>query len=295
MVKVQVTVTPSEAKRLIARAIAQMPVVRKALENGRILLKGGTTVSAAAEELTSTVLRISGRITPRGTKTANTASYCPHRVVIESGRVRAIDSDALLEETGIQMGKDDVLITGANALDVNRKAAVMVGHPLGGQAKLIPAIIARGVPAIIAVGWEKLIPCTIEQAAAAAGREGIDMAMGMAVGLIPLQGTVVTETDAVGMLAEVTTTVIGAGGILGGEGSTTFVIQGERSQVKKAWEAVSAVKGAALSGEADTLTECEAKCPRCSERFTVGQTRKLIHQACVYRQPGLAKKVFSER
>ncbi len=42
MVKAQVTVTPNEAKRLIAKAITQMPGVRAALDKGRILLKGGT-------------------------------------------------------------------------------------------------------------------------------------------------------------------------------------------------------------------------------------------------------------
>ena len=68
--KVQFTLTVAEGKRLIARGIASLPEVRKAMAEGLILLKGGTTVSALSEELCGMPLRISGRITPRGTVSA---------------------------------------------------------------------------------------------------------------------------------------------------------------------------------------------------------------------------------
>ncbi|MCL4370580.1 MAG: hypothetical protein M1380_06700 [Chloroflexi bacterium] len=68
--RAQVSLTVSEGKLLIARAIASLPEVRSAFENGRILLKGGTTVSALAEELVGVPLRISGRVSPRGTKSS---------------------------------------------------------------------------------------------------------------------------------------------------------------------------------------------------------------------------------
>ena len=295
MVKVQVTVTPSEAKRLIAKAVSQMPIVRSALGNGKIMLKGGTTVSAVAEELASIKLKISGRITNLGTKSAKIISVGSHRVLLECGQVKDIESDSALEEAFLAMGKNDLVITGANALDVNRRAAIMVGHPLGGQAKPLPFFAVRGIPTIIAVGWEKLIPGTIDQAMMAAGRDTVDVAMGMAVGLIPLFGTVVTETDAVSMLADVKTTVIGAGGVTGGEGSTTFVIEGERSNVEKAWEVVSSVKGAATSGVPESLVECEPKDARCSSHMTVGKTHIVLHRNCIYRQPGLARTVFPKK
>lgn len=295
MVRVQVTVTPNEAKRLIARAVSQMPLVRSALENGRILLKGGTTVSAVAEELASTELRISGRITQQGTKTVREISSGVHRVLLDRGKVRDADSDAALDEVVVEMGEGDVLIMGANALDVERRAAIMVAHPLGGAAaRILPAITARGVTTIVAVGWEKLIPCLIEEALLAAGTQTTQLAMGAAVGLVPVSGIVVTETDAVGMLAEVKTTVIGAGGVMGGEGSTTFVIQGERVEVKKAWEIVISVKGAALSGVPESLIECDAKSPRCASYVTAGDTRVALHRACMYRQPRLAQEVLGE-
>ncbi len=71
--KCQFTLTVSEGKRLIAKAIASLPEVRKALSDGMILLKGGTTVSALSEELCGQPLRISGRVTPRGTVSSGAA------------------------------------------------------------------------------------------------------------------------------------------------------------------------------------------------------------------------------
>ncbi len=121
----------------------------------------------------------------------------------------------------------------------------------------------------------------------------MDLAMGMAVGLVPLWGTVVTETDAVSMLAGVRTTVIGAGGITGGEGSTTFVIEGEPSQVKKAWEIVHSVKGTELSGAQETLVECNAKSQGCANYLTICDKRVIAHRSCIWRELGLAANVFS--
>jgi len=48
--------------------------VKGAVEKGRIILKGGTTVSAIFEEMVGMPLRISGRITRRGTITAKNTS-----------------------------------------------------------------------------------------------------------------------------------------------------------------------------------------------------------------------------
>ena len=292
IVKVQVSVTPSEAKRLIAKAVSAMPAVRAAMEKGKILLKGGTTVSAVSEELVGLKIGISGRITKQGAKRSGAGIAPFHRLLIDRGEARHLDTDAAVEEVVVGMGKEDVLITGANALDMNRRAALMVGRALSGPAAILPTIAARGIKTIVAVGWEKLIPCPLEEAVAAAGNQAIDMAMGMAVGLIPLNGVVVTETDAVRRLTGAEATVIGAGGVMGAEGSTTFVIEGEAAGVKKAWELVRGVKGAAVSGIPETLEECEPRGPFCNGLDKVGNTETPAHRGCAYFMRGLEKKVF---
>lgn len=65
--KAIISLTVPEGKRLIAKAVVHLPEVKRARETGKILLKGGTTVSAIAQELVGAPLRISGRVTPRRT------------------------------------------------------------------------------------------------------------------------------------------------------------------------------------------------------------------------------------
>ena len=49
MRRIQFSLTVSEGKWLIAHAIADMKEVRDAIAGGRIVLKGGTTVSCVSE------------------------------------------------------------------------------------------------------------------------------------------------------------------------------------------------------------------------------------------------------
>ncbi|MHC4704557.1 MAG: hypothetical protein ACYTFQ_28760, partial [Planctomycetota bacterium] len=51
VVQAQVVLTVSESKRLIAKAVAQMPVVKEALRDGMIIIAKGTTNTYVAEEL----------------------------------------------------------------------------------------------------------------------------------------------------------------------------------------------------------------------------------------------------
>jgi hypothetical protein len=295
MLRVQVSVTPNEAKQLIARAIPLLPEVKQALQSGKVVIKGGSTGSAIAEYLASVQLRIAGRITQLGTK----APHHPtgnHTIMLENGKITGLDTDSELQEASARMNKNDVFVTGANAIDCNRKAAVMVGVPLSPLSRFIPTMIAKGITVIIGVGWEKLIPGSIDDALNAVSFENTDLSMGMAVGLLPLRGKVITETDAISLLSGAEATVIGAGGISGGEGSTTIIIQGNREQVKSAWDAMRAIKGAGVSGIPETLEECiPPKSPFCKAHLDIGSVRILAHKACIYRQPKLDQKIFRKQ
>ena len=63
--RIQITLTSQEGKRVIARGIKADPLVRKVRRAGKIVLKGGTTVSAISEELCGKPMKISGMITPQ--------------------------------------------------------------------------------------------------------------------------------------------------------------------------------------------------------------------------------------
>lgn len=270
--KVQIALSVSEAKRLIARAVVIVPEVKRSLKSGRVLLKGGTTVSAVSEELIGRPLRISGRISPRGTVSSLVAdSKHPHSVLIEGGQVRDVD-DEIVEVTR-ELGAGDAIIIGGNALDIHGNVAMMAGSPAGGNpGAALSAMLCEGAKVVIPIGLEKLIPGSVSDAVRAAGRKGVDRSHGMATGLVPLCGEVITELDAVRILADVSCTVIGRGGIMGGEGATVMVVEGEAEEVEKAWRHVEAVRGAGVSGAEETLPECEGGTARCR-----------LHLACVYR------------
>lgn len=301
--KAQVTVTPNEAKRLIAKGIVQLPEVRAALKKGKIVIKSGTTPSAVAEELIRQPMGVSGRVSPSGTMGAQDRTKGIYRLLIEKGKVTTYTPKVteILGEADVaaqiaffpQMGKGDIVITGANAIDPQKRAALWVGGATLSPGHLLPAFRVQGVTIIVAVGWEKLIPTCIEEAAAVAGRFSMDVSMGMPVGLIPITGKVVTETDAISILADVKATVIGSGGVQGAEGSTTFVLEGNSAEIKKAWEIICTVKGASLSGQVETLVECEKGGEICKGYIMRDGKQVPKHPSCVYREKDLIKKVFS--
>lgn len=280
--KVQVTLTVSEGKSIIARGIAARPDVKDALEQGKLLLKGGTTVSAIAEEILGKSLRIGGRVTPKGTKNARKKYDQSHCVLVENGVVRDADKD--IEDITANMGRDDMIVTSANAFDSDGYAAMMAAAPLGYYpGRAMGGFSSQGCKVIIAVGLEKMIPGTIRQAILASGRESIDMSLGSAVGLIPLVGEIFTELEAISTLAEVSPTVIGSGGILGAEGATTLVISGRESQVKTIMDTIISVKGSKVSGTSESLDECVRGCRQCRN-----------HLACMYKL-GLLDEDFSRK
>jgi hypothetical protein len=269
--KIQVTLTVPESKRVIARAISTLPEVQYAMAKGKILLKGGTTVSALSEILIGKPMRISGRITPRGAVRAKHQSTTPHSLIINNPDVVTIDDTFVDEAEDLQHG--DVVVIGANALDIQGNAAMMAGAPLGGNpGRAISGLMAEGVNVIIAVGLEKLIPNTISEAVAAAGRKSVEQAYGMPVGMIPLMGRVVTEKEAMTLLAQVECTVISCGGIGGAEGATTMIIEGPPSEVEKVLCIVAELKSAVTSGDQQSLTECDER------------SCKDPSPACIYKQ-----------
>ncbi len=266
----QVVVSVPAAKRLIALAIYGMPEVRAARERGKIVLKSGTTVAALAELFGTPPLRLGGRITPDGARTAKRLVEAPHIVLIKGGRWRCVDG--CLDEELAAMGPEDVFITGANALDMNGTAGLMAGLAGGGTAgRALNMLYSEGIRTIIGVGLEKLIPGSIADASLKAGRGRVDKAMGMAVGLLPLFGRVVTEKDALEMLTGATVTVIGAGGLCGAEGATTMLVEGTGEQVDKAFAIIAAQKGRPLAGAADSFASCDAGGYYCAR-----------HAGCIY-------------
>ncbi len=269
MKKIQVTLLVEEAKELIARAVIEHKGLQKSLSEGKVVLKGGTTVSKISEKLTGKPLRICGRITERGTVSSLHKNQYPHTVLLEEKQSKNIDN-TVHEEFGKLTEKDTVII-GANALDAWGHVAMMAGSPGGGNiGRSLSFLYAEGVKIIIPVGLEKLIPGNLTEIIKNSSRKGKAFSYGMSVGLLPLYGQVITELEAIRLLADVECQVIGAGGLSGANGSYTLEIWGEDEEVIRILDIIQDIKLVEnkISGEAVSLQECQALCESCKSHLS---------------------------
>lgn len=269
-VKIQFTLTISAGKWIIAQAIAEKKEIKNAYNNGTLLLMGGTTVSAVTELVTGSPIRISGRITKRGTVCASSKVEGAHTLLIHKGQ--KYDYEKLPDARDIlsKMKEDDFIISGANAYDSQGYAAIMSGaYGLGSRTQLLAPMYSEGAKILIAAGLEKQIPGTINEAIKQSGRNLTKWSMGMPVGLIPLVGDIINEIVAIEMITGIKPYVIGKGGINGAEGSATMVARGNTEPIEKIIKLIEWADRKGISGINDSIiTECYRGCASCSSHRT---------------------------
>jgi hypothetical protein len=280
LMRIQITLTSAEGKRIIAKGIKALPGVQKIQKRGKILLKGGTTVSAVSEELCGKPMRISGMITPQGTLTSRFKHEMQwaHAQILKGGQIIPLHTREDWEKEVPFFTPEDLVITGANAFDVHGRAALMAATYDGGSSlPFYQTLLIEGVPFLIVVGLEKWVPGNLGEVIPLAGRKKVDFSYGAAVGLIPVFGSLFTEVEALETLAGVKAWVIGKGGIHGAEGSTTFLVDGPPKEVMKIDKIYQSVKGSGLSGEPRNLIPCSRGSLSCK-----------THLGCLYKK-GLRK------
>jgi len=273
--------TVNAGKWVIAKAISELECISNAKEKDKIILFGGTTVSALTEILTGEPIRISGRITPRGTVTAyEKKNEVPHTLVINDGKYYDIE-DPKTEPLLTKLSKSDVIVTGANGYDIFGNAFLMAGaYGLGERINLFTTMYTEGPRIIIAAGIEKLIPGSATDAIGCAGRHSSKWSMGASVGLVPLIGDIITEIEAIKILFGIDAVVIGRGGINGAEGSTTMVASGDDGILEELIKTVGWASEQKLSGMPESLKECERGKKPCSR-----------HLGCCYKSGKYFKKL----
>jgi len=121
---------------------------------------------------------------------------------------------------------------------------VFVAEGDGGSiGRDLPVIVARGAQLIVPVGLEKLVP-SVAEASKNCGSMRFKHAMGFCPGVMPLvNAKVVTEVQALKILADVTAIHVGSGGVGGSEGAVVLSFGGKEEAVDKAFEFVKSVKG----------------------------------------------------
>jgi hypothetical protein len=286
----QIILTPTESKKLIAKAVAKMDIVTKAAKDGMVVLHPSSSTYFIVEELIGvrpeTNYWVCGTVAPRGNciemgiivgdflpKKGVTTSYGDFRTwwLIKNGKLLMGEKISKLLE---QVKPTDVFIKGVNALDPQGNVGILIGDPReGGPIGLIlSAWRKKSFQLVFPVGLEKLISIPVSEAAREAKQTKYDYGMGLATGLLPCPNgervNVITESDAIKMLSGATAVPIASGGIGGAEGAITMIVKGHEEQVKRAIEFIEQSKGAKLP-ELRLSIDCK-ECPSQHCQFPLG-------------------------
>ncbi|MCK9355761.1 MAG: hypothetical protein M0R22_01210 [Dehalococcoidia bacterium] len=240
-----IVLNPAESRRLIAKAAVALPEVQAAMKKGWIIIARGITAAYVSEELFHIKVEPKSQQTAglvvKGATNANTAPPpCTKHVVHDGKVVENADSNKEI----LNFGPNDVFIKGANAVDPQGNAGIMASSLKGGTwGMFTPVVTGRNSHLIITVGLEKLVP-SVAVACEHSGVYYYKWSHGLPAKLTPVvTGKIVTEIQALGVLAGVKAYHICSGGVGGSEGAVTLAIEGDEAHVKKAFDLVNSIKG----------------------------------------------------
>ena len=234
----QFMITPAAGKRLIAKTIANHPSIRKVIRNSTVVIIAGTTNGYVAEEILKTYKIADdfsrkhffrGLTMPPNLKVSaegrlNDESQFPGDVVIVKG---VWERDKSIKDVIDFLKEGDIILKGANALDLaRRQAAILIGHPKAGTIGIaLPAVLGRRVRLILPVGLEKRVDCDLNALATKINVPGEG-----GYRLLPVPGEIFTEIDALKALTAAHVELIAAGGVCGAEGGCWIAVTGEPEQ-----------------------------------------------------------------
>lgn len=239
--KAQVSLTVSESKRLIARGVAALDVVRAKMRRGMVTVSTGSTNAYVLEELLGERFDkhtyIVGQVTAQGLGTRKATR--PDAVFRDGQLVGDLDRFSSVKV----MQPGDIFIKGANALNYERGVAgIWVGgEGAGSIGGVLGHIIRRKLRLLVPVGLEKCVPYPIEAASAAIAEE--DESAAELTSLFPVHGHIFTEIEALAALAGVQAIPCGAGGIEGAEGGVVLLLRGDGDAVRAAARIVEEIHG----------------------------------------------------
>jgi hypothetical protein len=230
----QFLLTPAAGKRLIAKALAKHPDIKRALKSGTIAIIAGTTNGYVAEEILKTIGQekdfsrkrfFRGIVLPPGAPVNPDGRYAdetgfPGDVIISQG---IWQPGKRIFDVADELKDGDIILKGANAINPDLKqAAIYIGHPQAGTiGASLPAVVGRRVRLVLPVGLEKRVNSDLNQMALQLNQPGLKGPR-----LLPVPGEVFTELEAIKLLTGATAQLIAAGGVGGAEGSLWLAIHG---------------------------------------------------------------------
>jgi len=247
----QFILTPSAGKRLIAMALAAHPAISLALQSGTVVIIAGTTNGYVAEAVLKSIGQEDGFSRKRFFRGI---VLSPQRPTAETGRLpdeSEFPGDVIIVNGIWQKGKTifevvddlkegDVILKGANSLDLQRRqAAVLIGHPRGGTIlAAMQAVVGRRVRLILPVGLEKRVPGDLMALAQRLNEPGASGPR-----LMPVPGEVFTEIEAILLLTGARAELAAAGGVAGAEGSVRLAVWGSEEQIGAVVKLLEAISG----------------------------------------------------
>jgi hypothetical protein len=261
-VKAAFALTPPESRLLIARAVAQMKEVKEANEKGYVIVVGSTANAYVLRELLG--LRYEPQRYTAGIVTKGVFCVTDEGeretipTVIHQGK---IVNKTMLEALN-DFHKETVLIKGANAVDPEGNVGIITsGFDGGTMGASLGIMTSTGLKYIIPVGLEKLV-ASVREAVQYTGAKTLDYSMGSDFGMFFLANAlVITEIQALKMLADVEVKHVASGGVGGSEGAVILIAMGEEEKVKRAISIVEAVKGEPASAPAKrSCGDCRYAC-----------------------------------
>jgi hypothetical protein len=237
------TLTSSESKRLLGKAVAALPEVTHAKDHGYLVVGRGSTNAFILEELLKKKMDkeryVAGQII-KGVLCVVGQDQRSKPVTFHKGEVLAVEPGAVIDK----LTPGDVLIKGANAVDPCGNVGVLMAGPGGGtMGQFYMGLKAQGVATIYPVGLEKLIP-SVEEAARYGGKMMLGRSIGCRVGMACVaDGRVITEIEAIDSLFGLNAIHYASGGWGGAEGSVTLIVEGEDASVNRCLDLIETIKG----------------------------------------------------
>jgi hypothetical protein len=238
------TLVPSESRRLLAEATVALPEVQIAKEKAYIILCGGVTNGFIAQELLgidAEPQRFTAGISSKGVLCV-TPEKLRHFFPIVIYKGKPVEKTIL--EAFSDFHIETVVIKGGNAIDPEGNVGVITSGFDGGTiAATIGTMTSTGMQYIFPIGLEKLVP-SVREAVQYVGAKTFDYSLGANFGMYCIsKGKLITEIEALKILANVEAKHIASGGVGGSEGAVVLVVWGEDDNVKKAIDIVESIKG----------------------------------------------------
>jgi hypothetical protein len=247
----QFLITPAAGKRLIAKALTAHPALKEAIKSGTVVIIAGTTNGYVAQEILSSINQIEGFsrkrffrgiVLPPGQPVTDTGRMPDENqfigdIVINKGHWQ---KGATIFDVVDDLKEGDIVLKGANALDLSRKqAGILIGDPFGGTiGTALQAVVGRRVGLILPVGLEKRVLGDLNELALKLNAPG---AQGPR--LLPVPGEVFTEIEAILLLTGAETEQMAGGGVNGAEGSIWLAVNGTTEQLKAAEKLLISISG----------------------------------------------------